>query len=402
MTRRKFITTVGATGVGSLISACGGGSESTTTELPTLGMAIPDPLEVAGRLPAYNKDYSGGAALPKSVNNAAACPPVGNQGNLGSCTAWATAYGLASYVNGKTNSISPTAANNQASPSDMYAKLLSEAGSNCGSGTVIQRAMNILVKRGVGSNAALPYSASTCATPSSASTFRIKSFQAIKASDSIMLKRELASGKVLAFGARVTEDIYSIKSNTYFATGANIGGHAMLLVGYDDNRNAWRVMNSWGPNWGDGGFFWFDYSAFTAITVEACSPFFDTGPVRPTSTAPATIVTSATAGSSIYDSVYKEEYLYIYVEFTNIWFVQSYKIYGGVNQTVLLESKTGVDQWMEGSYFITKKAGNIGAFPVGTYRIELTGVGANNANLTLSTNLIVLSFVAKDPAVTTQ
>jgi hypothetical protein len=31
------------------------------------------------------------------------------------------------------------------------------------------------------------------------------------------------------------------------------GRHAMLLVGYDSDRNVFHVRNSWGPRWGDGG-----------------------------------------------------------------------------------------------------------------------------------------------------
>ena len=37
------------------------------------------------------------------------------------------------------------------------------------------------------------------------------------------------------------------------------GRHAMVLVGYDDNHRAYRILNSWGPGWGDGGYFWWDY-----------------------------------------------------------------------------------------------------------------------------------------------
>jgi C1A family cysteine protease len=37
------------------------------------------------------------------------------------------------------------------------------------------------------------------------------------------------------------------------------GGHAVLAVGYDDRRNAVLARNSWGPDWGIGGYFWMPY-----------------------------------------------------------------------------------------------------------------------------------------------
>jgi C1A family cysteine protease len=39
--------------------------------------------------------------------------------------------------------------------------------------------------------------------------------------------------------------------------------HAVLVVGWDDDmcngEGAWRCKNSWGPNWGDSGYFWIHY-----------------------------------------------------------------------------------------------------------------------------------------------
>ncbi|MEM6670190.1 MAG: C1 family peptidase [Pseudomonadota bacterium] len=41
-------------------------------------------------------------------------------------------------------------------------------------------------------------------------------------------------------------------------------GHAMLLVGYDLATKALLVRNSWGPNWGDGGYCWFPFEEAAA------------------------------------------------------------------------------------------------------------------------------------------
>jgi C1A family cysteine protease len=37
-----------------------------------------------------------------------------------------------------------------------------------------------------------------------------------------------------------------------------------VIAGYDDGRNAFLVMNSWGTSWGDKGFIWIDYHFFSS------------------------------------------------------------------------------------------------------------------------------------------
>jgi C1A family cysteine protease len=44
------------------------------------------------------------------------------------------------------------------------------------------------------------------------------------------------------------------------------GCHTMLVVGYSDFNNAFKVVNSWGTDWGNNGFVWIDYKAFDNVT----------------------------------------------------------------------------------------------------------------------------------------
>ncbi|MEO6587812.1 MAG: C1 family peptidase [Pyrinomonadaceae bacterium] len=37
--------------------------------------------------------------------------------------------------------------------------------------------------------------------------------------------------------------------------------HAVLLIGWDDEKQAWRVKNSWGEEWGEKGFAWIKYGS---------------------------------------------------------------------------------------------------------------------------------------------
>ena len=54
----------------------------------------------------------------------------------------------------------------------------------------------------------------------------------------------------------------------------------MLIVGYDDSKQAFRVKNSWGASWNDKGYVWFSYDWFTqgkvtdAAVVESVIPVY--------------------------------------------------------------------------------------------------------------------------------
>jgi C1A family cysteine protease len=54
----------------------------------------------------------------------------------------------------------------------------------------------------------------------------------------------------------VYQDFYSYRSGVYrHVTGDVAGGHCVALIGWDDAQGCWIGKNSWGPGWGDGGFF---------------------------------------------------------------------------------------------------------------------------------------------------
>lgn len=43
----------------------------------------------------------------------------------------------------------------------------------------------------------------------------------------------------------------------------------MVVVGYDDNKQAYKIFNSWGTSWGDNGFGWISYPLFESKVREA-------------------------------------------------------------------------------------------------------------------------------------
>lgn len=38
-----------------------------------------------------------------------------------------------------------------------------------------------------------------------------------------------------------------------------LGGHAVVITGYDQQKKRFKLRNSWGPDWGDSGYFWLPY-----------------------------------------------------------------------------------------------------------------------------------------------
>lgn len=76
----------------------------------------------------------------------------------------------------------------------------------------------------------------------------------------------IAAGFPVTLGATLYE---SFESDEVARTGMvpmpamsekSVGGHATLIIGYDDERQLYEVRNSWGKEWGDHGYCWWPYS----------------------------------------------------------------------------------------------------------------------------------------------
>ena len=53
---------------------------------------------------------------------------------------------------------------------------------------------------------------------------------------------------------------YGPNSGVYTQVSKTVaGGHCIVIVGYDDSKQAWLVRNSWGTGWGMAGYCWFGY-----------------------------------------------------------------------------------------------------------------------------------------------
>lgn len=101
------------------------------------------------------------------------------------------------------------------------------------------------------------------------------------------LKNALKSGYPIVFGFVVFS---SFESDEVAQTGMMpmpqpdeeiMGGHAVVAVGYDDSKNAFIIRNSWGTDWGLGGYFYMPYE-FISIPELASEFWIVQGVSNPT------------------------------------------------------------------------------------------------------------------------
>jgi C1A family cysteine protease len=206
---------------------------------------------------------------PASVDLRPNCPPVYDQGALGSCTANALSF-LYQYDLLKNHDIDFL-------PSRLFLYFQERVlGGNVSddTGARLRDGMKVLNSVGLAAEKWWPYVIGQFAVPPpgpamvSAAHHKSIKYQSVP-QDENQIKRVLASGQPVAFSFTVYESFESsavafsgmvpIPSNTDKV----VGGHAVALVGYDDTDRTFLVRNSWGEEWGIQGYFRMPYSYVT-------------------------------------------------------------------------------------------------------------------------------------------
>lgn len=253
---------------------------------------IPTP---EAELNALIKDEKYRGFLPPAADLSRDFPEPGDQGELGSCVAWAVGYAARGYYAAVKEGRDVRDNGNLPSPSFIYHNIRKHK--NCEGGSEFLDAFRLL-KGGALSLASYPY-VDRCiridpAIRNGANDFKIRDFSAIKVRiDDI--KAHIARRDPVVFGMLVADDFNLLRGNSVYMgppNASDIGGHAMVVVGYDDTRQAFKVINSWGRDWGDNGFGWIDYDTFKksvreayVMKVRGVSPS-PTPPVQPPPTPP--------------------------------------------------------------------------------------------------------------------
>jgi hypothetical protein len=225
------------------------------------------------------------AYLPLSVDLSKRMPAVGDQGQSSSCVAWATAYAARSYytsVNEARNISQPINL-----PSPNYVYHLARTGS-CDGGSTFGHVIDVL-KKGALSLAEFPFTA-TCSPPASADLvarahdFKVQGLTRVDISQPDDVKAQLAQDNPVLIAFHDSTAWQRLRGSSTFiestppADDKVQGWYAMTIVGYDEHRQAFRLMNSWGKGWGDHGYAWFGYDLLRSRVKEAYVLNVEPGP----------------------------------------------------------------------------------------------------------------------------
>lgn len=204
------------------------------------------------------------------------CSLIENQGNLGSCTgnAIAGAIELLHKRQNRTLDISRLFI--------YYYERVLIGTVNYDSGAYIRDGIKVCYKYGAPTENLWPYNISKFRTvpPKTAlidaAKRKVTSYQ--RAIDFNAVIDAITSGYPVTIGFSVYS---SFDTNIVARTGIMpypdtkkerlLGGHAVLLVGYNKNNNTFIARNSWGTNWGDRGYF---YMPFQVIQNNKMSSDF--------------------------------------------------------------------------------------------------------------------------------
>lgn len=250
------------------------GAASALAQERATGLTFADP-SVYQSVPVAQLPFSG-SELPTQVDMARSLPQPGNQGDQNSCVGWTVAYALKSYQEheeerwplGQGGAVVDA---HVFSPSFIY----NQINQGKDKGSVFTDAFDVLSNVGAAPLSAMPHAAYDAPVPEAAkrtaARYRIQGWRRVNQHDTREVKAQLNADLPVVIGAMIDEGFGQQRAGDVWNSdaGNSMGGHAMLVVGYDDAKQAFKVINSWGDAWGSAGYGWIDYKHFKRVVREA-------------------------------------------------------------------------------------------------------------------------------------
>ncbi len=213
--------------------------------------------------------------LPTSVDLRSECPPVYNQGQLGSCTA----NGIAAAIEFDQRK----QGNKEFTPSRLfiyYNERVMEGTVNQDAGAQVRDGIKSVATLGAPPETDWPYDVSEFAKKPPAAAYTDATQDLVTAYARVaqvltQMQGCLAEGYPFVFGFTVYD---SFESDTVAQTGivpipasgeSVLGGHCVVAVGYDDTKRMFIIRNSWGNDWGLNGYCMMPYEYLIRSTLAS-------------------------------------------------------------------------------------------------------------------------------------
>jgi C1A family cysteine protease len=241
-------------------------SYMTDEELKGMLGAFPPGLEPGDRELSYNESQAPvkitatpQASLPASFdwrafNYVNYVSPVKDQGNCGSCWAFATVAQMESLFLIKKSTLLDL--------SEQFIVSCDTSDYGCNGG-YMNRVYNFVKNTGTVNDSCFPYVGSDVPCKKSCPIImKISSWSWVCQTklDNNLIKQAVYSNGPLTCTMDVYYDFFNYSGGCYqHTTGAYAGGHAVLIVGWTSG-NCWIVKNSWGDDWGEKGYFEIKFS----------------------------------------------------------------------------------------------------------------------------------------------
>jgi hypothetical protein len=264
--------------------------------LPVFGQefgmgAILDPVlyeQTPSKPLLLSRDYS---SIPRSYSLKQYSPIPESQGGLSTCVGWATAYAARTI----SESIALNRTDRQQSSNSVFSPLFVYIGHYIlqgitptgGEGAVIGSVLDYIKSEGAVKRTAFerttPFHLIFLSLYNNIRRYTISDYVKLFSNPRgtpgtiservVPVKKSLSEGKPVIIAMNTPPSFFTVKDlwrpwESYYI---RYGGHAMCVVGYDDDKygGIFEIQNSWGTNWGNGGYFWVQYQDFANWVNQA-------------------------------------------------------------------------------------------------------------------------------------